>query len=306
MSGEFASGTVMWFWYKTFLVVPAAAAVVYLTVRSILWFPWTRRIELDDGERKRVLHTPALAVKLLSVAGAALVVLAALDRSTVELLSMNANAFGYASLIGAVFAAVFGLFAVIRARMTRGREEEDEDEEQAPEEAPQDVGIPGATQVFTRVRGAEAWLVTRSGDDSGSIIQMQGDNVSVGSEEGSGIRIGNETVDANHALIKVNQGHYSLFDLGSSNGTWINDNQVIGAVLRDGSRIAMGNSELFFTEVGGGSAVSDEEWRAAGEQGRAAGPTGAIAWQELPARRRRLDRRTPTRRRRSSNRRPLR
>ena len=84
---------------------------------------------------------------------------------------------------------------------------------------PEDVGIQGATQVFTRVRGADAWLVTRSGDETGAIVNVKGSNVAVGSQEGADIRIGDASVDPSHAIIRADQGAYTVLDLGSSAGT---------------------------------------------------------------------------------------
>ena len=243
MEGAFEDGTVLWFWYNTYIVVPAAI-VVYLTVRTLLGFSWRAR--------------GPLGVKALSILGAAIVVLAALDRFTIETLSMDADFFGYSSLVGAGFSTLVGLVAVIKAR--RGKKDESEETEEAAEEAAAvDGGIPGATQVFTRVRGASAWMVTRSREESGSIIQIEGENVTVGSDEANEIQLSDISVDPNHALIRVNQGRYSLFDMGSTGGTSVNGSPLDGVMLRDGSRISLGDTELFFTQVAGAPPDPGEE-----------------------------------------------
>ena len=92
------------------------------------------------------------------------------------------------------------------------------------------------------------------GKSSGSIIQIEGENVTVGSDEANEIQLSDISVDPNHALIRVNQGRYSLFDMGSTGGTSVNGSPLDGVMLRDGSRISLGDTELFFTQVAGRAA----------------------------------------------------
>lgn len=59
------------------------------------------------------------------------------------------------------------------------------------------------------------------------------------------------TVSRQHAVIRCHNGYeYQLMDLGSRNGTFVNDQRVVmPVVLRDGARIRIANSEIVFMAV---------------------------------------------------------
>lgn len=58
---------------------------------------------------------------------------------------------------------------------------------------------------------------------------------------------GDELASRRHALIRARGGRYTLVDLGSSNGTYVNGYEIRGeAELHDGDRIAVGSHELIF------------------------------------------------------------
>ncbi len=58
---------------------------------------------------------------------------------------------------------------------------------------------------------------------------------------------GDELASRRHALIRARGGRYTLVDLGSSNGTYVNGYEIRGeSELHDGDRIAVGSHELIF------------------------------------------------------------
>ena len=58
---------------------------------------------------------------------------------------------------------------------------------------------------------------------------------------------GDELASRRHALIRARGGRYTLVDLGSSNGTYVNGYEIHGeSELHDGDRIAIGSHELIF------------------------------------------------------------
>jgi pSer/pThr/pTyr-binding forkhead associated (FHA) protein len=73
--------------------------------------------------------------------------------------------------------------------------------------------------------------------------------VIIGRSAESGIQIDHPSVSTSHAEIREREGRYQLCDLGSTNGTWVNDDQVTGVPLKDGSRITVGSSRLLFTRL---------------------------------------------------------
>ena len=80
-------------------------------------------------------------------------------------------------------------------------------------------------------------------------MEIVGDRVTVGSSPDSGIHLAHSSVGETHALIRGRNGGYSLADLASRTGTWVNGRIQAGAILKDGSRISMGASELFFFQA---------------------------------------------------------
>ena len=63
----------------------------------------------------------------------------------------------------------------------------------------------------------------------------------VGRESGNGIRIEEDSVSARHARLRHEGGRWWLEDLGSTNGTFVNDTRVTGrAPLQSGDIVQIG------------------------------------------------------------------
>lgn len=58
-----------------------------------------------------------------------------------------------------------------------------------------------------------------------------------------------ETVSAEHAVIKYENGSFVLYDLASRNGTRLNGNNIQRQSLMDGDVIQLGSVSLVFKEV---------------------------------------------------------
>ena len=54
---------------------------------------------------------------------------------------------------------------------------------------------------------------------------------------------------AEHAKIRVEGGRFVLYDLGSSNGTLINERLIQKQTLEDGDEITIGRTRFMFKEV---------------------------------------------------------
>ena len=158
-----------------------------------------------------------------------------------------------------IIAALVVIVLVVAVVVMRGRKKgaPGADTSQGLDELSPDAlgggGAPsGATMVLSTVARTSAWLVMRKGGVEGSIFELQRGQVTIGSEPDSGVHIDHRSVSPTHALIKVQQSRYQLYDMGSENGTSVNDTPVSGAFLKDGSRISMGATEVFFSQLGGG------------------------------------------------------
>ena len=63
----------------------------------------------------------------------------------------------------------------------------------------------------------------------------------VGREPGNVVRIDDDSVSARHALLRHENGRWWLEDLGSTNGTFVNESRVTGrASLQNGDIIQLG------------------------------------------------------------------
>lgn len=71
----------------------------------------------------------------------------------------------------------------------------------------------------------------------------------IGRSDEATIKIEDTGVSRQHATIRREGGHYWLVDLGSANGTYVNDTALTTArVLRDGDRVQFGAHSLLFSQ----------------------------------------------------------
>jgi two-component system NtrC family sensor kinase len=73
--------------------------------------------------------------------------------------------------------------------------------------------------------------------------------VGIGRETGNLVQIEDHEVSRRHAEIRQEGGQLLLVDLGSSNGTFVDDQRVERSVLRGGERIQLGRTVLLFRSV---------------------------------------------------------
>jgi hypothetical protein len=71
--------------------------------------------------------------------------------------------------------------------------------------------------------------------------------VTLGREPGNGIRLDDESVSSQHAVVRLDGGRWWIEDLGSTNGTYVNDVRVTGrATLRSGDIVQVGRVRTRF------------------------------------------------------------
>lgn len=67
------------------------------------------------------------------------------------------------------------------------------------------------------------------------------DGATVGRSAGNGVRIDEDSVSSQHAVFHHERGRWWLEDLGSTNGSYINERRISGrAPLRDGDLVQIG------------------------------------------------------------------
>jgi hypothetical protein len=79
-------------------------------------------------------------------------------------------------------------------------------------------------------------------------IELSPDPMVVGRSSSCNVRIGDNGVSSKHAKIWCEDGHYFLMDLGSTNGTFVNDKDVDRERLNDGDVITFGMTKATFVE----------------------------------------------------------
>jgi predicted component of type VI protein secretion system len=84
------------------------------------------------------------------------------------------------------------------------------------------------------------------GVDRGRVFRNLPPPITIGREEGNGLRLNDERVSRFHAKVQQDNGDIILTDLESTNGTRVNGNVVQIRRLRPGDRIHLGRSLLLF------------------------------------------------------------
>lgn len=89
-------------------------------------------------------------------------------------------------------------------------------------------------------------------------IALDGRNVAVGRSPSCDIVLdGDQLVSRRHALMRFDGQHFTIVDLGSSNGTYVNDVEIRDLTpLADGDRIKVGEHELAFSTAPASASAS--------------------------------------------------
>ena len=130
------------------------------------------------------------------------------------------------------------------------------------------MDVSDVTMSLSRVPSLSARLAVKRGGPVGHTFDLTRDRVTIGSEPTSAVPLDHSSVSPSHAIIRVSQGRFVLYDAGSASGSLVNGEQVTGELLTFGTRITIGSSEILFTR---------------GEPGQEAGALGVLAVQSGPS-----------------------
>ena len=93
-------------------------------------------------------------------------------------------------------------------------------------------------------------LLLVEGPAPGEEFELTSDTITIGRDPASSWPIDYNAVSRNHAKFTKQGESYSLEDLGSSNGTFVNGNKISGAfLLKDGDEIGFGHSVKIRYEI---------------------------------------------------------
>ncbi|HMD97627.1 MAG TPA: FHA domain-containing protein, partial [Terriglobia bacterium] len=92
------------------------------------------------------------------------------------------------------------------------------------------------------------WFVALNGEQKGEDFRVRDGQNILGSSSEADIVIHDATVTAKHASLRYKDGKFSLTDLDSSNGTFINDNSepIAREELKDNDVVRLGETSLKF------------------------------------------------------------
>ncbi|HWH15520.1 MAG TPA: FHA domain-containing protein, partial [Miltoncostaeaceae bacterium] len=92
---------------------------------------------------------------------------------------------------------------------------------------------------------AEEFLLVTDGASQGKRVDLTGAAVVIGREEGTDLVLDDSQASRRHAEVTGSSGSWSVRDLGSTNGTFVNGTRLTGEqALRPGDEIRIGRSRI--------------------------------------------------------------
>lgn len=98
------------------------------------------------------------------------------------------------------------------------------------------------------IAAGTAILVVRSGEEEGDYFVLSSAVTTIGRHAESTIVLDDITVSRRHSEIHKTDGRYLVKDAGSLNGTYVNQERVDVAELRQGDELQVGKFHLVFLE----------------------------------------------------------
>jgi hypothetical protein len=124
--------------------------------------------------------------------------------------------------------------------------------DEVPGDEPDRLG--GIEAGHTMVLDREALLAARPRAPQGAIVAREGsvhrevpltaEPISVGRDPKNDIVLDDRRVSRRHAEVRLRLGRYTLYDLQSTNGTFVNGRRIAEMVLSHDDRITIGGAEL--------------------------------------------------------------
>ncbi|MEX0819821.1 MAG: ATP-binding protein, partial [Pirellulaceae bacterium] len=117
-----------------------------------------------------------------------------------------------------------------------------------------------------------ASLFVIQGSDQGRRYDLDDEAISLGRDNDNQIQLHDSEVSRHHAEVRSDETGYLLVDLNSSNGTFVNGNQVSEHQLANGDRVQVGRTLMIFTGSDDSSSFSlAEEVDIVGQSANATG-----------------------------------
>ena len=113
-------------------------------------------------------------------------------------------------------------------------------------DAPAAAGTEGAVSGVEGLPAGSALLVVKRGPNAGSRFLLDQATTSAGRHPDSDIFLDDVTVSRRHAEFHREGGTFTVRDVGSLNGTYVNRERVEAATLSNGDEVQVGKFRLVF------------------------------------------------------------
>jgi pSer/pThr/pTyr-binding forkhead associated (FHA) protein len=106
------------------------------------------------------------------------------------------------------------------------------------------------TQLVNEPSPAMAWLVVRQGAQANQQLQLRAGSNTVGRDgQRAELVVDDPSVSGEHARIRYENGAFVLYDLASTNGTFVNGRRIDKQRLMDGDQVRLGRLECVFKMI---------------------------------------------------------